>query len=281
MLGRRSLVLVFVGLALSAAACSSTTDGGSDANDSEVVAGPLTVLSAVTRSCSTSSVRGLSLQLVEEINCAHPDAIASLENIQGLALGNETFPFGQAPLVDALKKAAAGSKTAIRITSLIRTLPQQYLVHEWAGAGRCQIPMAASPGSSNHEQGLAVDVENGDAVGALLTKAGSCPAPKAPKRACFSWLGDQDPVHYDYRGDGALDLSGESVRAFQRLWNRNHPEDVIAVSGTFDAKTEARLKKTPAGGFPVGADCKPPPSSQPTEPEAPAADTSQTDPASP
>ena len=48
---------------------------------------------------------------------------------------------------------------------------------------------------------------------------------------------------------------GLDVKAFQRLWNRNHPEDVISVDGAYGPQTEARMKLSPAAGFPKGAIC--------------------------
>src|SRR5262249_27193003 len=48
---------------------------------------------------------------------------------------------------------------------------------------------------------------------------------------------------------------GIDVRAFQRLWNRNNPGDKIAEDGEWGPQTETRMKKSPASGFPIGAQC--------------------------
>jgi hypothetical protein len=61
-------------------------------------------------------------------------------------------------------------------------------------------------------------------------------------------------VHFDYVA-GGVRLTGLSVLAFQRLWNRNHPEDPIAEDGRYGPQTEARLRSAPAEGFPIGAVC--------------------------
>ena len=45
------------------------------------------------------------------------------------------------------------------------------------------------------------------------------------------------------------------MKAFQRLWNRNHPGDKIATDGAWGPQTEARMNKAPAGGFAKGAQC--------------------------
>jgi len=62
-------------------------------------------------------------------------------------------------------------------------------------------------------------------------------------------LGDQDPVHYDYVGQGGVDIRQLSVRAFQRLWNVNNPQDKIAEDGIYGPATEARLLRSPVKGF--------------------------------
>ena len=61
-------------------------------------------------------------------------------------------------------------------------------------------------------------------------------------------------MHFDYVA-GGVSLPGLSVEAFQRLWNRNHPEDLIDEDGVYGPQTEARLRMSPAEGFPIGAIC--------------------------
>jgi hypothetical protein len=53
-----------------------------------------------------------------------------------------------------------------------------------------------------------------------------------------------------------VDLRGLSVLAFQRMWNRNHPEDLIEEDGLYGDVTEARLTRSPIGGFPIGPACE-------------------------
>jgi hypothetical protein len=145
------------------------------------------------------------------------------------------------------------------INSGLRTLPQQYLLYRWYQTGRCGIGLAAQPGRSNHESGIAVDIN--DNAGWRATMASKS----------YRWLGASDPVHFDYDGGGAVDLRGLSVKAFQRLWNRNHANDKIAEDGDYGPETAARLAQSPVGGFAIGAQCTmnapaPPPS--PGEPPA-------------
>jgi uncharacterized protein (TIGR03382 family) len=61
-------------------------------------------------------------------------------------------------------------------------------------------------------------------------------------------------VHFD--NTRAPDNRGLDVRAFQRLWNRNHPGDKITVDGAYGPQTAARLKQAPATGFAKGAQCR-------------------------
>jgi len=126
---------------------------------------------------------------------------------------------------------------------MLRTIAQQYLLYHWFKAKRCSIGLAADPGDSNHETGVAVDVSPFSTWKSPLQNHG------------FHWLGPSDEVHFDYAGPGAKSFKGLDVRAFQRLWNRNHPGDKIATDGSFGSATAARLKKSPAAGFTVGAIC--------------------------
>ena len=50
-----------------------------------------------------------------------------------------------------------------------------------------------------------------------------------------------DPVHFDHLG--SPDIRGRDVLAFQRLWNRNNPNDQIAEDGDYGPATESRLGK--------------------------------------
>ena len=191
-------------------------------------------------SCSTTVVRGLTEQLVAEINCMHPDTLRPIASIPSVDL---TTAAGAAPYLtsdaaNALRRAAGRGRGTIRVTSALRTLPQQYLLYRWKQRGRCGIRAAARPGTSNHESALAIDVSNYSSWRSLLESEG------------FGWLGSRDPVHFDYRGGSIGNLS---IRAFQRLWNRNHPSDRIPEDGVYGAQTESRLARSPGEGFPIGA----------------------------
>lgn len=198
---------------------------------------------AADESCTTTSVKGLSTQLVEEIQCLRPGTMKSIEGASGLALSSAVFPWLQTKAAEAITLAQKERGVTLAINSALRTLPQQYLLYRWYQAKRCGIGLAARPGQSNHESGLAVDVE--DNAGWQKSMAAHD----------MKWLGASDPVHFDYVGEGRVDLGGLSVLAFQRLWNRNHPEDPIAEDGAYGDETEKRVARSPVGGFAKGADC--------------------------
>jgi hypothetical protein len=62
-------------------------------------------------------------------------------------------------------------------------------------------------------------------------------------------------VHFDHLD--SPDIRGADVLAFQRLWNRNAPDDPIAEDGQYGPMTEDRVKRAPAEGFGIGALCAP------------------------
>lgn len=225
--------------------------GGSDSSedvgdDTENALGAGTVASAASTSCTTAVVRGLTDQLLAEIACLEPNALGSIESIPNVELDPEVLPVLQKPVIASLTAAAHAYGGTLRLTSALRTLPQQYMLHRWAARGRCGVTLAAPVGQSNHEQGLAIDVSDGSQR-KVRTAMGA---------HAFHWLGSSDPVHFDWDGTGGVDLEGLSVRAFKRLWNRNHPEAKLVEDERYDAKVEAKLMASPAAGFPVGAQCQ-------------------------
>jgi len=204
------------------------------------------VQDAVTNGCSTVSVWGLSEQIVAQVNCLVPNAFEMLPNRPNISKGAAVFPFLQSPAVSHLISAVdTHSGTTLEVTSMLRTVAQQYLLYQWAQSGSCGISVAAKPGNSNHEQGLALDVSNYNSWITALEANG------------FQWYGSGDAVHFTYVGAGANDLSGKDVLAFQMLWNINNPQDKIDEDGVYGPQTEARLKVSPADGFPIPPNCHP------------------------
>jgi hypothetical protein len=102
--------------------------------------------------------------------------------------------------------------------------------------------MATPPGESNHEIGTALDIAEAGTWRPIL------------EAHEFKWLGASDRVHFDYKGK-APSRTATDVLAFQKLWNKNNKSDPIAEDGRYSPAVEQRLKKSPASGFPIGANC--------------------------
>ena len=200
------------------------------------------VSSFETTSCSTGSVLELSVQIAEEVNCMLPGQLVVFEPSATIEFtGSAVLPYlGETGRTDLYAAAEAGS-TTMRVTSAFRTVVQQYLLRRWFELGRCGITAAAEPGQSNHESGRALDISNFNAWVSIL--------------AAHDWDHSVpgDPVHFDHLGSS--DIRGADVLAFQRLWNRNAPDDQIAEDGAYGPETDARVKRAPAEGFGIGALC--------------------------
>jgi len=190
--------------------------------------------------CSTAVVIGLSRQIAEQANCEHPGNFVRFTKGDGITItSNAVLPYLASGARGDLETVAKAH--ALDINSALRTVAQQYLLYEWYLQGRCGITAAATPGTSNHEGGRAVDLEDWSTRIADMHAHG--------------WSHDVpgDPVHFDHLA--TPDRRGEDVHAFQVLWNRNHPNDEIATDGAYGPQTQARLVKSPATGFAKGPSC--------------------------
>jgi len=203
-----------------------------------------TVAEAVDVGCTTAIVKGLSEQIIAEGNCMFPGSYAELPEMDNVTLGDAVFPYlregARDALVDALE---AAPKRKLKINSMLRTAVQQYLLYDWYKRGRCGIKLAARPGKSNHQTGLAIDI----------SKPGSWR--KTLKRHGFKWFGKRDPWHFDYVASDEQPPTGLDLEAFQRLWNRNHPDELIGTDGDWGDATEEALRRAPANGFAKGPTC--------------------------
>ncbi|MBP6839856.1 MAG: D-alanyl-D-alanine carboxypeptidase family protein [Kofleriaceae bacterium] len=235
----RSLVLA--GALVSALAAPVGADGRAGA---PAPAPGLTVGDVARTQCTAAELRPLADQLLAEAACLRPGALVAIDDVPGLALGFNASPLLGAAAARALRAAADGARLTVYSTT--RALVQQYVYHQWATRRRCPmvVVVADRPGQSRHESGLAIDTPDFAAWKDRLAAAG------------FRWRGRRDAVHFDYRGPGATDLRRASVRAFQRLWNRNHPHDRIGEHGRYDAATARRVARAPAAGFPLGPSCR-------------------------
>jgi len=101
------------------------------------------------------------------------------------------------------------------INSAFRTVAQQYLLD----AGHAPALRNRARGSPRRKQSrdcLALDVKEHGTWRAALESQG------------FRWLGPSDRVHSTSKGLERKPTTVSMFLAFQRLWNRNHPDDAIA-----------------------------------------------------
>lgn len=243
-----------------AATAPPTEEGEVDATEPDLDRGRATltanatVTEAINASCSTSSVQGLSEQVVAQMNCISPNSMAALPERANVSKSDATFAYMQSPARDALVAALdANPSKHLGINSMFRTVAQQFVLYEWSKKKKCGVALAAKPGSSNHESGLALDTSQHATWRTALESRG------------FKWFGSKDKVHFDYVGSGIANLKGVDVKAFQMLWNVNHPQDKIAEDGQYGPATAARLAKSPAAGFALGSTCGAPPADSPSD----------------
>lgn len=240
---------IALALVLAIAACG---DDGAPAIDADVVDAPpmgtpsiegTPVSSFETTSCTTSVVLALSLQIAQEVDCLQPGQLVPFMETPGIEfVGSAVLPYvSDAARIDLLAAVEAMPGTTLQVTSGFRTVVQQYLLRRWFELGRCGITAAAQPGSSNHESGRALDVSNYSAWITTMEAHG------------WSHNIPGDPVHFEHLA--SPDIRGADVLAFQRLWNKNAPDDPIAEDGDYGPATAARVERAPAEGFGIGASC--------------------------
>lgn len=193
--------------------------------------------------CGTASVRKLSLQIIAEMNLMISNVLVSFEDLNISSATTGVNLYLQPGAKDALRRVimAKGNQT-LTINSAYRTVVQQHILYSWYQANqKCGIVLAARPGKSNHEDGLALDLpnpENSTWRNALANED-------------WDWFGDHDPVHFTYSGGGRDDIGDIGVKAFQTLWNKHNHGDMITVDGDFGPQTVARMNRSPVDGFPA------------------------------
>jgi hypothetical protein len=193
--------------------------------------------SFLTTSCTTAVVIGLSNQIANEVSCLNPNSLTRFAAGSGITIASSAV----LPFLSAGAKRDLQAVGNVSVNSAFRTVAAQYLLVEWFNRGRCGITAAAAPGRSNHESGRAVDLGNfSSRITAMANHGWSHSVPG-------------DPVHFDHLS--SADIRGRDTLAFQRLWNRNNAGDRISEDGIYGPQTEARLRRSPATGFPIGASC--------------------------
>lgn len=195
---------------------------------------------------STSILKGLNDQLLDEFN-AIPGAAGKLLSLQGLdpdiTFGSAAIPFVGGPTARARLLAAVKSRPGVNlhINHAYRTIAQQFLLYREFHFGRTPIKChgmtsVANPGTSNHESGLALDIQS--------------PLGWKPFLEAQGWrhFVPRDLPHYDFIG--GTDLRKLGVQAFQSLWSKHHPGDNINDGGSWGPITMNRLLNTPIDDLP-------------------------------
>lgn len=247
----RYLAFLPAAVCLTLFACSGhdeSSDGDDGAPDETLVESTSSALvatdpvsAAIAAGCSTLPVKPLITQILAELECLRPNTMKRIDNTPGIKLnGADTLPYLQKAAADALIAAQKARGVTIGVNSGLRTIVEQYMLNRFFDKGCPDLFQPAAPGQSNHESGLAIDIESNAAWRSALQNQG------------FVWLGAFDPVHYDFKGAGTVPLVGLGVKSFQRLWNRNHPNELLDEDGAYGPMTEQRINQAPIGGFAKG-----------------------------
>lgn len=189
--------------------------------------------------CSTEGVRPLNDQIFELARPVLQNDLVPCDDIVTI-VGGSTMAFLQPAAKNALAAAVAEKGEKPRLVHAYRTLAHQYVLFFWFNHSQlCGITLAATPGSSPHEQGIAIDIQQNAQWRTVL------------KKHNWRWRGPTDPAHFTYVGPGVTtNVRKESIRAFQKLWNLHNPTDLIHEDGVFgETETGPRIERSPVGGF--------------------------------
>lgn len=172
--------------------------------------------------CSTAGLRNLNDQIVALLLPAVNDGtnknLVTCADIPRLKVaGNSTIALLQPAARTALELAISAKGQELRLIHAYRTIAQQFVLRQWKLSGKCEITSARKPGSSDHERGIAIDVDDFETWKATLESHN------------WKWAGLGDRGHFSFIGTPTSErVLTEGVRAFQRLWNQHHPKDRIA-----------------------------------------------------
>ena len=195
------------------------------------------------RNVDTGRVSGLSRQIIAQMNTLQTGILINFESLPGISSSGETHLnlYLQAGAKETLRAALREGTSKqpnlkMTINSAYRTVAQQHVLYQAFRRDPKLIPLAAKPGNSNHENGLAIDVSNYSVWKPYLLAHG------------WQWLGGNDPVHF-FENNGRDDVNNLGVKAFQTLWNKYNPTDLMTVDGNFGDQTAAKMDRSPIAGF--------------------------------
>jgi hypothetical protein len=186
--------------------------------------------------CDTGLARGLSLQVIAKINRMLPKPSLVPLNHELLDVSSPAVnPYLQPQALEALIIAAKERGRTMKINSCYRTAVQQHILKQQLADGCCGLTAVAPPGRSNHECGLAIDIEDAQGWRPYLERYG------------WSWIGQFDPMHFDY-WNGRTELGRVGVAACQLLHNE-HNKEQIAVDRSYGPTTARAINNMPVDGW--------------------------------
>lgn len=190
------------------------------------------------RSLDTSEVGGLSRQIIAQSNVLFSNVLINFESLSSQLVHNDRLhPFLQSSALESLRQVLKSrSGQTMTINSAYRTVAQQHLLYQLHIRDDSLVRRAAKPGFSNHEDGLALDINEWDEWKPSLENNG------------WQWQGLDDRVHFFF-SIGNDEMGKLGVQAFQSLWNKHNPQDLITVDGDFGDQTAARMGQSPANGL--------------------------------
>ena len=193
----------------------------------------------------TGCVSNLSRQIINQMNTLQTSILVNFESLPGLNITPAPYLnfYLQAGAKETLRAALRQGMTQqpnlkMTVNSAYRTVAQQHILYRVFQQAPRLIPLAAKPGNSNHENGLAIDVANYNVWKPYLLANG------------WKWLGGNDPVHF-FEDNGRTDVDDLGVKAFQTLWNRFNPNELMTVDGKFGAQTAAKMDRCLITGFAI------------------------------
>jgi LAS superfamily LD-carboxypeptidase LdcB len=197
----------------------------------------------VTKGVISENVRELDRQILFILQRDYPNSLVTFSDNPNVELNNSTLPLVQPAAKLALEKAIKNRGKRLTVNAAYRSPIAQHIIYSYYKQGIGGIAVAATPGNSNHETGLAIDIEDAEGWKSYLEAEG------------WSWMGKSDPVHFSFTGSENLDIAALSIKSFQQLWNLNHPQDKLPENGLYDSKTASRISQAPPNGFPNDKKC--------------------------
>ncbi len=184
--------------------------------------------------CNTGIIDGLSQQLLDRLLAKK--YLVKLDHPLIICEGRHNNPYLQPRAAQDLIKAIELYNRPFIINSCLRTVMQQYLLRQQYEKKLCGITAAATPGRSNHQSGLAIDIPDYLFWRSPLSKHG------------WKWLGSWDRWHFDYQ-HGGVNLGVLQISEFQQLWNEYNRSEPLKVDGIWGSKTASCVARSPVEGF--------------------------------